>query len=423
MWRREHRGQPGKLAAFALLAVLIGLATRLLGDDAARPATEPDLIASASSPRLPPRAELTAEQYKAEADDLRAKYSESQDKWPAATVDQGVEFVELGKLPPPPYPENNPYSKEKAALGQQLFFDPRLSGSGQIACASCHDPDLAWADGRTVSFGHGRTQLRRNSPSVLFSAYATTLFWDGRAGTLEDQAQGPVVSHEEMNADPKAVEQRLNALPDYKSQFKAVFSVDTITLAYAAKAIATYERSLATFAGRSNFDRFLDGKPALLSDSAVRGLHLFRTTARCINCHNGPALSDNKFHDDGMSFYGRSMEDLGRYNVTNDPADVSKFRTPTLRNITRTRPYMHNGLLDLDGVIRAYNAGMPTLIRNKEQKDDPLFPTKDRLLKSLGLNATDRADLKAFLESLEEPPLRVRPPKLPAEVAANAGAH
>jgi cytochrome c peroxidase len=398
-----------------LLAVGALAAASLSWGQSTAPATSPSRHSPA--PRRAERPTLSEDEYQALAAELRQSYSQPSDKWPAPAIDPGVEFSELSKLPPPVYPANNPYAKNKDDLGRELFFDPRLSGSGQIACASCHDPDLAWADGRTVSFGHARTQLRRNAPSVLFAAYAKTLFWDGRAGSLEDQAQIPVLAHDEMNASANTVMERLNAIPEYRRQFQDVFGNDTITLENVARSIATFERGITRYAGRSEFDRFLGGQTDALNDQAIRGLHLFRTTARCINCHNGPAFTDNQFHDEGLSYYGRQYEDLGRFYPTNNPKDVGKFRTPSLRNVARTRPYTHNGLLELDGLIAAYNNGMPTLRRSPEQLDDEMFPTKDPLLKPLGLNVHDRADLHAFLESLSEPVVRIRPPKLPAAVA------
>jgi len=148
----------------------------------------------------------------------------------------------------------------------------------------------------------------------------------------------------------------------------------------------------------------------------VRGLHLFRTTARCLNCHNGPMLTDGQFHNEGLTYYGRKLEDLGRYAVTKNPEDVGKFKTPSLRNIARTAPYMHNGLFDLEGVLNMYNAGMATVRRRADQKDDPLFPTKSKLLQPLGLNQTEKADLKAFLEALTETRIRIRPPELSGKI-------
>ena len=181
-----------------------------------------------------------------------------------------------------------------------------------------------------------------------------------------------------------------------------------------AMAIATFERTIV--GGRSRFDSFVTGKNKnSLADDAMRGLHLFRTTARCANCHNGPNFTDEQLHNLGLSYYGREFEDLGRYVITKKPSDVGKFKTPSLRNVARTGPYMHNGLFDeLNGVLSMYNAGMPTLRRRESQESDPLFPDhKDPLLKPLGLNAHDKADLIAFLESLTEPRQCVRPPQLP----------
>ncbi len=376
-------------------------------------ATPQPATLATSRPIVQIRPELSEQEYSALAEDLRQKYSKPPSEWPAPQVDPGVNFKELGRLPKVEFPEDNPYSKPKENLGQELFFDPRLSGSGEIACASCHDPDLAWADGRTVPFGHARRRLRRNAPSVLFSAFEGTLFWDGRAASLEQQVNMPVTAHTEMDGNPEQIVNRLNSVPEYRQEFTAVFGTGVITMDNIARALATFERSLAQDTGRSMFDRFLAGRTRVLSASAVRGLHLFRTSARCIECHYGPTFSDGLYHNLGLSLYGQELEDLGRYNITRDPADVGKFRTPILRNVVRTRPYMHSGLMELDGVISSYNTGMPTLARTAKFKDDPLFPIKDPLLRPLGLNAVDKADLKAFLESLDEPPQRMRPPPLP----------
>ncbi len=382
---------------------------------ASQPSGSPSTLPAISVARhVETRPELTDAEYKQIADDLRIAYSKPPDQWPKAQIDPGVEFHELGRLPKITFPDDNPPSKAKEDLGQELFFDPRLSGSNEIACASCHDPDLAWADGRTVAFGHLRHRLRRNTPSILFAAFEKTLFWDGRADTLEQQVNMPVTSHTEMDATPEQIVQRVSAVPEYHDQFKEVFGDDQINMVNIAKALATFERSIAQDAGRSLFDRFLSGRTKVLPDAAVRGLHLFRTTARCIECHNGPTFSDGLYHNLGLSQYGRELEDLGRYNITHDPADVGKFRTPVLRNVIRTRPYMHDGIMEIDGVLSSYNSGMPNLTRTAKQLNDPLFPEhKDPLLKPLGLNTNDKADLKAFLDSLSEPTQRMRPPPLP----------
>ena len=387
---------------------------------AATPTTKP--VAAKPAPTGAIAQALTEKQYLEQATQLREIYSRPATEWPKPNLDPTVAQREIGKLPEPEFPADNAFSKEKEALGRTLFFDPRLSGSGQIACASCHDPDLAWADGRTVSFGHSRTPLKRNAPSILFAAYNKPLFWDGRADTLEDQFHNPVESAVEMNARADVIVQRLDAVPEYRQQFKDVFGADHVTMGDAARAVATFERSLAKLAGRSKFDKFMAGDTKALSDAQVRGLHLFRTSARCMNCHSGPTFTDNQFHDLGLSYYGRKFEDRGRYEVTKDPKDVGRFRTPTLRNVERTAPYMHTGMFNLKGTVAAYNTGMATLTPTTMQKSDPLFPRKDPLLKRLGLGSLEMEDLTEFLKSLSEPPLRIRPPELPGMNKATVAA-
>jgi cytochrome c peroxidase len=360
--------------------------------------------------KLPARPEPTAEQAKARATELRGAYAKPPKEWPKPTLDAGAEHRELGPVPAPEHPKANPFTKEKVELGKALFFDGRLSGTKQTACASCHDPDLAWADGRTVSFGHDRKPLKRNAPAILNVAFQPALFWDGRAESLEDQVLAVLSNRDEMRAEEKELAARLAKVKGYPELFEAAFGDPAITPKRVAQAVACFERTLVS--GRSRFDTFLGGKTEVLTDSEVRGLHLFRTDARCLHCHNGPTFSDGKFHDVGLSYYGREFEDLGRFRVTKKKEDVGAFRTPSLRNVGRTAPYMHNGLFALDGVLRMYNAGMPTLQRKGDQKDDPNFPTKSPLLKSLGLNKLDLADLEAFLRALDEPPVRVRPPKI-----------
>ncbi len=367
-------------------------------------------------PRLPARAEKTDAEYKAWADELRAAYTKPAKEWPKPTLDPGTPWAELGPLPEPEHPKDNPFSKEKAELGKALFFDARLSGSGQIACASCHDPDLGWADGRTTAFGHGRKALKRNSPSILNVAFAPALFWDGRAKTLEDQAAAVLANPDEMRSDAKDVSARLSKVKGYPELFKAAFGDDGVTTERTAKAVACFERTVV--GGKSRFDAFARGKADALSDPEVRGLHLFRTDARCGHCHNGPALTDGRFHDLGLSNYGTEFEDVGRYAVTKDVKDVGKFRTPSLRNVSKTAPHMHSGLFDIPTALILYNAGMRTLRPGARFKDDPKFPaTKSPLLKPLGLNKHDLADLEAFLRSLEEPSRKFRPPAIsqPAE--------
>jgi len=377
---------------------------------------QPDIIQrSERLDGLGVRVRLTPEQYAAQAAELRITYSKPPAEWPKPELEEhpDLKFAEIGRLPrEAPHPERNPFTKEKAELGKQLFFDPRLSGSMQIACASCHDPDLGWADGRTVAFGHDRQVGTRNTPTIMNSGFGESFFWDGRASSLESQSRQPVINEIEMHSTPDLIAERVNQIAGYREAFKRVFDVDEVSFDEIGKAIACFERTIV--GGRSRFDAFMDGKTDVLSDSAVRGLHLFRTTARCINCHNGPNFSDNQFHNLGLTYYGRKFEDLGRYIATKKPEDVGRFKTPTLRNVTATAPYMHNGLFELEGVLNIYNAGgFDPEPKNEAQANDPLFPKKSALLKKLNLSKRDLADLTEFLKALEEPKQRVRPPVLP----------
>lgn len=361
--------------------------------------------------RLAPRAEMSLAEREALVIQLRELYTQPPEQWPKPTLDPDVQHRELGLLPKVVHPEANPGTKAKIKLGKQLFFDPRLSGSGQIACASCHDPDLGWSDGRTTSFGHDRTPLARNSPTIQNSAFRKAFFWDGRATSLEDQAHQVMHNADEMHSSAEVVLENLEKIEGYVTQFQEVFGEEGLTPDNVFKALAAFERSVV--GGKTRFDAFLRGRPRALKDNALIGLHLFRTNARCLNCHNGPNFTDDKFHNIGLSRYGRPFEDLGRYRVTNNAEDVGKFRTPSLRNIAKTAPYMHNGLFDLEELLSLYISGMPNERPRRGREDDPLFPTKSPHVKSLDLNEQDRADLTAFLHSLSEPHVLVRPPKLP----------
>lgn len=405
----QSAARSGRVRRFIALTALLLTAPPAFAQEATP--VKKSVVATPRPVRLPPRPEKSATDLAALADKLRAVYSQPPEAWPAPTVDQGVEWSEIGLLPEVKHPESNPHNDAKEQLGKALFFDPRLSGSGQIACASCHDPDLAWGDGRTTSFGHSRKLLGRNAPSIRFVAFQEAFFWDGRAETLADQAIAVFLNPDEMHASAEHVVATISSHAAYRELMCEAFGDEEITLERAAQAIACFERTI--IGGRTRFDAFLQGKTDLLSDSAIRGLDLFRRDARCMNCHNGPLFSDGKFHEVGLSYYGRKYQDLGRYEKTGEAADVGKFKTPTLRDVTATTPLMHNGLFQLPGVLNMYNAGMPTIKRKEEHQGDELFPTKSPLLKPLGLNRQDLTDLAAFLSTLEEAKLRVRPPELP----------
>ena len=352
-------------------------------------------------------------------EELRELYSQPDtSKWPKPHLDSLVDktkFKDIGLLPKDvPCPLDNPYSKEKKELGKFLFFDGRLSKTGQITCASCHNPELAWTDNVTRSFGHNRQTNKRNAMTIKNVAFAKTLFWEGRSHSLEHQAGFPIADSTEMNTPHIIAVKNISEIEGYKLLFESAFGDDGVTLERILKALATFERSQI---GRSTkFDRFIKGKKDLFTDEEVLGLHLFRTKARCINCHNTPYFSDNQFHNDGQTLFGSKHEDLGRYNFTKNIEDVGKFKTPTLREVGVTGPWMHHGhfplLLD---VVEFYNLGNPAPIQKRYigTPRDSLIPKTSPLLKKLDLSKKEVRALIAFLETLSSRKQRVNLSKMP----------
>lgn len=243
---------------------------------------------------------------------------------------------------------------------------------------------MGWTDNSTRSFGHDRQTGMRNSMTILNVAFAHELFWDGRAKSLEDQARFPISDEVEMNEDLNIAVDKIDNIEGYKPLFEAAFGNDSVSLQRIQYAIATFERTIKS--PKSKFDKFVEGQSDLLTDKEVQGLHLFRTKAMCINCHNTPYFSDNQYHNDGQTLFGTKDEDFGRYLVTQNVEDIGKFRTPTLREITNTGPWMHNGhfptLLD---VVEFYNLGNPMVIQKRYlgTPRDSLIPKTSPILKNL----------------------------------------
>lgn len=317
--------------------------------------------------------------------------------WNTVTADDSDEPV-LVRLPESvPAPKDNPTTSAKVALGKQLFFDPRLSGDNTISCATCHLPDKAFADGLPRAKGAGGKELARNTPTLLNVAFFERFFWDGRASSLEEQALEPIQSPDEMNQDLDELEKELGAVPGYVEQFRSVFGTD-VTRDGIAKSLAAFQRTLVT--GPSPFDRYLAGEEDALSYEAKQGLELFTGAAGCVRCHRGPLLSDGKFYRLGVSF-----DDEGRAAVTGKNEDTAKFRTPSLRNVAQTGPYMHDGSMKtLYQVVEFYYRNAPTTARNGLKPDiEPL----------LGQSYTEISALVAFLESLTGEAPKITPPKLP----------
>jgi cytochrome c peroxidase len=295
-----------------------------------------------------------------------------------------------------PVPKGNELTPERIELGKKLFFDPRLSGSNAISCATCHNPSFSWSDGLARGVGHGHKELGRRTPTILNAAFNEVQMWDGRFATLEEQALGPMVSADEMNINVDEMLARLRANPGYRQLFQAAYGDAGITVDTVTKAISSYERTVVS--GEAPFDRYIAGDDRAISPAARRGFVLFNTKANCMACHSGWAFTDSSFHDIGVA-----TQDPGRGRTLGIPELNHAFKTPTLRNIADRAPYMHNGSeADLRAVIDLYNAG------GRVQR-----PTLSAEIRPLNLTPAEVDDLIAFLRSLSSDDEPVTLPVLP----------
>lgn len=309
------------------------------------------------------------------------------------------------RLPAVNVPADNPQTNAKIKLGKQLAFDTRLSKDDALSCALCHVPSAGGAGPTPRAFGQGG-ELGRWAPTWDNSAYSTTLFWDGRAASLEEQTgalpghMGPITAPPEMGGDINQVVTKLNAIPAYKKAFNATFGTDA-TPENVARAIAAFERTLV--AKNAPFQRYVNGDKKALSTDAKRGFELFKGKAMCITCHTSPLLTDNSFHNIGTPQVGPLKEDNGRMDVTKNAEDNGKFKTPTLYNSASLSFFMHDGAFSsLEQVIDHYNVG-GTKAANQ-----------DTLIMPLNLTASEKKDLIAFLKSLTDDTLnRIARPQLP----------
>ncbi len=294
-------------------------------------------------------------------------------------------------------PKNNPLTKEKVELGKLLFFDKRLSTNNTIACASCHMPSLAFTDGQPVSTGVHRLQGGRSAPASINRLFSSAQFWDGRAVTLEDQSTGPFVSPVEHGfANHDELVEKLKGIKGYEPLFQKVFQ-GPVTKDRIGQAIASFQRTLIS--GNSPYDRFdYGGEENAISPEAQRGLKLFLKKARCTRCHSGFNFTDEKFHNLGID-WDKEHIDLGRFTVTKNAEDIGAFKTPTLREIARTAPYMHDGrFATLRQVVDFYDGGG---IKNPHQ-DNTIIPLK--------LTEQEKDDLVEFLHSLNGEGWQMEPP-------------
>jgi cytochrome c peroxidase len=296
----------------------------------------------------------------------------------------GVE-TPLGLLPVV-WPRDNPYTPAKAELGKLLYFDVRLSADDSVSCASCHKPKFAFTDAAPNSEGIHAQHGNRSAPTVINRAYGFAQFWDGRASSLEEQAKGPMANPIEMGNTLDAVVTRLNSIPGYKPLFEKAFGPGPITIDNAAKAIATYERTVLS--GNSAFDRYRNGEKKAMSPAAVHGMNVFYNKAKCDKCHDGFNFTTNDYHNIGVGM-DKPNPDTGRYAVTKNKRDYGAFKTPTLRDVALTAPYMHDGSLKtLEEVVDYYDKG-----GNPNEN-------LDSEMKKLKLSDAEKHDLVEFLKSL-----------------------
>jgi cytochrome c peroxidase len=292
----------------------------------------------------------------------------------------------LAALPAPPIPPENPQTKSKVELGRKLFLDKRLSKDGSTSCASCHDPEKAYSDGRAMAVGLNQKILNRRTPSLLNSAYNHVQFWDGRAKSLEEQALVPMLGKSEMGMpNPKALLIRVQDDPEYRRRFREAFARE-VNLQDVQRAIAAFERTLVT--PHSAFDRYSSGDKQALTEQQKRGLILFIGKGSCSQCHNGPNFTDDKFHSLGLLPGEHEDRDIRHFVVSKNSADRHAFKTPSLRSATQQSHFMHDGsIASLAQVIAFYNDGAG---------EGP----KSSLLFQLHLTDAEQQDLLSFLQAL-----------------------
>ncbi|MEQ9365802.1 MAG: cytochrome c peroxidase [Leptospirales bacterium] len=299
-----------------------------------------------------------------------------------------------------PAPEDNQPTDARIDLGRKLFFDPMLSGTNSLSCASCHNPGLAWTDGLRTAVGMDMAILDRNTPTIVNTAFASSQFWDGRAKTLEEQALGPLTSPNEMAENLATAVGELKTIPGYVKLFEEAYPGEDIKAETIAKALASFQRTI--IATTSPFDLWLAGDSSAMSESAVRGFTLFQEKAACAKCHSGFNFSDGSFHNIGVKTPAASLEDLGRFVVVPLPRMRGAFKTPTLRDVALTAPYMRNGIYEtLEAVVEHYDRGGD----DKENLSPDIEP--------LNLSEQEKKDLVEFMRSLTGEQKEISVPILP----------
>lgn len=331
---------------------------------------------------------------------LREKYTKNIAQWPVAEWYKNIEERELAALP-----VNTSKDKvELIALGKALFFDPR-TGNGMKTCASCHNPDTYWIDQKTTA--DGIALHHRNTPSMENVWYLEgKLFHDGRAKTYREQIAEAINSPIEMGGNTSSLSSKLMSIPGYVDLYESAYNNKNMTIEGLLDAIAAYSKSISS--GETAFDRFVQGDYQALNDQQLEGLHLFRTKGKCINCHNGPYFTDLDFHNLGYAVTNKGAVDNGRFESSKLESDKGKFRTPGLRNISNTAPYMHNGsIATLSELINLLSSGMPQ--KTGQQINGVLSPH----IQNVRLSSKEQENIIAFLASLSSKPIKNDRPILP----------
>jgi cytochrome c peroxidase len=317
---------------------------------------------------------------------------------PASPVMATSTSNDIWQRPAVPAPADNQPNAARIELGRVLFFDPRLSAKGVMSCATCHNPALGWTDGRPTAVGHDMKILGRATPTIVNAAFNPLQMWDGRKVSLEAQALGPFESQDEQNLALADLESRVRAIPGYVAMFERAYPGEAVTRDTIAKAIASFERTVVS--DGAAFDQWRAGNENAMTASAKRGFELFNGKGNCALCHQGFNFTDNGFHNIGLKEAGEA--DLGRFAHRPIKALKGAFKTPTLRDIALTAPYMHNGVYTtLEEVVDHYDRGGDT--------KDNLSPN----MKPLDLSAAEKRDLVEFMRALTSAPQVVTLPNLP----------
>ena len=302
-----------------------------------------------------------------------------------------------------PYPKGNKPNEARVELGKMLFFDPRLSGDGNMSCATCHSPLFGWSDGLPTAKGFKSQVLGRATPVVTNSAFYTLQMWDGRKKSLEDQAIGPMLSSAEMNVDIGSAIRFLNDSPVYVEAFKKAYPGEGVNENTLAKAIASFERTIIS--NNSPFDQWVKGDKKAMTAQQINGFKLFVDSEKgnCAVCHSAPNFSDSGFHNIGLASWGHENPDMGRYAIKPLRLMKGAFKTPTIRDITLSAPYFHDGsAMTLEDVVTHYNKG--------GEVQTNLSPN----MKTLNLSQSEQADLVEFMKALTTPPQPFTLPVIPA---------